>query len=84
MAGGVSTQYDSRVKSADAEARERFQTALELTDLAERMLRQRLRREQPELTDAEIDAKIDGWYEDRPGAPHGDASGEPSGWPRRG
>lgn len=62
---------------------ERLRLAFELIDLAERMLRQRLRREHPDLTDAQLEARIDAWYLHRPGALDGDAVGTPGTWPRR-
>jgi hypothetical protein len=63
--------------------RERFQTALELFDLAERMLEQRLRREHPEWTEDQIDEAMDAWLLHRPGAEHGDGEGTPVPLPRR-
>jgi len=57
--------------------------ALELAELGEAMFRQRVRREQPSLTEDEIDATVDGWRQRRPGAEHGDAVGTPVSWPRR-
>ncbi len=41
---------------------ERIRVALELTELAELMLRQRLRRTRPDLDDAAIEREIDAWY----------------------
>jgi hypothetical protein len=63
-------------------ARERFGLALDLFDLAERMLRQKLRRKHPEATSVEIDAMVTRWLEHRPGAEHGDGEGVPVPWPR--
>jgi hypothetical protein len=62
---------------------ERMRIALELVDLAEAMFRQRLRRERPARTEAEIDGLVQAWRERRPGAEHGDAEGTPVAWPRR-
>lgn len=62
---------------------ERFQLALDLYDLSERMLRQKLRRKHPQGTDAEIDAKVDEWLAHRPGAEQGDGDGTPIAWPRQ-
>ena len=56
---------------------DRIRVALELTQLAEQMLRQRLRRTRPELDDEAIEREIDAWYMQRPGAEHGDAAGRP-------
>jgi hypothetical protein len=57
--------------------------AFELAELGEAMFRQRLRRDRPELTDGEIDARVDAWRQRRPGAEYGDAEGRPVAWPRR-
>lgn len=64
-------------------AAERMRLALELAELGEAMFRQRLRRDQPQLTQDEIDALVDAWRPRRPGAEHGDAQGRPVAWPRR-
>lgn len=56
---------------------ERIRVALELTQLAEQMLRQRLRRTRPELSDEAIEREVDAWYMKRPGAQHGDTVGRP-------
>ena len=54
---------------------ERVRTVLELYDVAEAMMRQRLRRERPELDEAAIEAEVLRWLRHRPGAEHGDAPG---------
>jgi hypothetical protein len=61
---------------------ERLRLAFELADLAERMLRQRLRRDQAELTDAEIEARVDAWYERPPAPCDGAADHAAVSWPR--
>ncbi len=58
-------------------AGERIETALELFDLAVDLLRTRLRREQPELDEAEIEEAVLAWLHQRPGAEHGDSAGRP-------
>lgn len=63
--------------------RTKLRTAFELLDLAERMLRRRLRRENPELSDDEIEERVRAWYLHRPGAERGDAEGVVASWPRR-
>lgn len=60
----------------------RFRQALELYDLAEAMVRQRLRRERPDASDAEIEAGVRAWRHERPGAEHGDGPGRLVPWPR--
>jgi len=63
--------------------RERLRVAFDLIDTAERMLRQRLRREVAGITDEEIEARVAAWYAKRPGAELGDADGVCGAWPRR-
>jgi hypothetical protein len=46
--------------------------AFELTDLGARLLAQRYRREHPDATEAEVEAVLQAWFLDRPGAPFGD------------
>lgn len=58
---------------------DRLQAALDLTALGEAMLRQRLRREQPDATEAEIEATVAAWYAARPEP--GDAPGRRRPWP---
>lgn len=62
---------------------ERFKTTLELFELGEAMLRQKLRRKYPLAPEAEIEAHVREWLERRPGAEHGDGVGRPAAWPRR-
>ena len=62
---------------------ERFRTTLELFELGEAMLRQKLRRKHPLESEAEIGLRIQEWLERRPGAEHGDGVGRPVAWPRR-
>jgi hypothetical protein len=63
---------------------ERFRVALELYDLGEKMLRQRILREHPEASADEVEARVRQWLARRPGAQHGDAAGRHVPWPRPG
>jgi len=56
--------------------------ALDLSALAEAMLRQRLRRKHPDASADEIEALVVEWRHKRPGAEQGDAAGRPISWPR--
>lgn len=67
---------------AGAPAR-RVRLALDLFDLTERMLRQRLRRTRPAASAAEVEASIVAWRLKRPGAEPGDAPGRLRPWPVR-
>ena len=60
---------------------DRMQAALDLFDIGEKMLRQRLRRERPRATDAEIEEAVTVWRTARPGAEFGDAPGRLRQWP---
>jgi hypothetical protein len=62
---------------------ERLRATFELIDFAERMLRQRIRREFPEITDQALEERVSAWYERRPGAEFGDGEGISVAWPRR-
>ena len=64
-------------------AAKRLEHAIELSELAEEMLRMKLQRAHPEASNAEIEALIDAWYLERPGAEHGDSPGRPTVLPRR-
>jgi hypothetical protein len=68
---------------SDSPEMQRLRTALDLFELGERMLRQRLRREQPDAAEAEIDEAVRRWLRRRPGAEDGDAVGRSVPWPRR-
>lgn len=54
---------------------ERLRIALEMADLGEQLVRSRLRRDHPDWTDEQVQAVIDRWRQDRPGAPFGDYPG---------
>jgi hypothetical protein len=63
------------------EVARRVRMALDLFDVGERMLRQRLRRERPDASDSEIEAAVSSWRLRRPGAELGDAPGRLRPWP---
>ncbi|MBI2218062.1 MAG: dephospho-CoA kinase [Candidatus Rokubacteria bacterium] len=63
---------------------ERLRLALELHGVGEAMMRQTLRREHPDADDAEIEARILAWLQERPGAEFGDSVGRPAPWPLTG
>jgi hypothetical protein len=67
----------------DSTVAERMALALELDEVGEAMLRQRLRGVRPERTEGEVDALVDAWRQRRPGAEDGDAVGTRIPWPRR-
>ena len=62
---------------------DRLRTTFELIDLADRMLRQRLLRDSPGMSEQALEAALSTWYERRPGAELGDGEGISVAWPRR-
>jgi hypothetical protein len=56
-------------------AAEKLRLALEMFGLGESLMRQKLRRERPEASEKELEAKIAEWLRTRPGAEQGDAVG---------
>jgi len=56
---------------------------MDLCDLAPELVRQRLLRKHPLASEEEIAALLRKFYAFRPGAEHGDGSGQPGSWPRR-
>jgi hypothetical protein len=61
---------------------EKLQITLDLCDLEEEMMRQDLRRRQPDEDEAAIERRLDDWFQTRPGAEYGDCEGRPIPWPR--
>lgn len=59
-----------------------MRTALELGDLAVRVMRQNIRRRSPAATDEEIEVALQAWVRTRPGAEHGDCDRRPVALPR--
>jgi hypothetical protein len=53
----------------------RLRFALDLVEAAEELFRRRVRRENPAISEEEIDSLFAGWVHDRPDAPYGDAPG---------
>ena len=68
---------------ARAEAAARLRTALDLFEAGVEMMRQRLRRDHPDLAEREIAARLTAWLRERPGAEFGDAVGRRLSWPPR-
>jgi hypothetical protein len=70
------------LSNSDNCIRNRVTTALELCDLGEELVEQRLRREHPFADDEGVRQLVATWYTTRPGAAQGDAIGRPGIWPR--
>lgn len=62
-------------KCDDSDVIRKMERAVELWDLSEQIMRQNLRRRNPEASEEEIEALFRAWLHERPGAEHGDASG---------
>lgn len=58
----------------------RLRIALDLFDLGEQMMRARLGREHPKWAEAQVQAAIEEWLRERPGAEFGDCPGRPVAW----
>lgn len=65
--------------SGNETAAERLRLALEMFEVGESMMLERLRRRFPSAADAELRARLASWLRTRPGAEHGDACGRPVG-----
>ncbi len=61
----------------------RLRLTVELHEEGVQIMRQNLRREDPDATDAEIERRLQQWLTERPGAEFGDGAGRPGTWPRR-
>jgi hypothetical protein len=61
---------------------ERMRLTFDLYATGEALMRQRICREHPGLSPAEVEARLVAWLQTRPGAEHGDAEGQPGTWPR--
>lgn len=71
-------KYETRTPIRDPKVMENMRMTFELYELAERMMEQKLRRENPEASDEEIEEGIRAWLRRRPGAELGDGPGVPS------
>jgi hypothetical protein len=54
-----------------------FRLTLELFDVGVQLMRQNLRRSDPQADEEDIDRRLAVWLRERPGAEHGDCSGRP-------
>jgi hypothetical protein len=62
----------------DMSPAEKLRAALELHEVGVALMRQNLRRRNPDASTADIEELLSGWLRTRPGAEHGDAVGRPS------
>lgn len=61
----------------DRPEEQRLRQALAMFDDGVALMRQNLRRRDPDAPEEEIDRRLRAWLQERPGAPHGDAEGPP-------
>lgn len=54
---------------------ERFRTTVDLWATGLTLRRQAIRRDRPDASEAEVDALLRAWLQERPGAEHGDGAG---------
>jgi Rv0078B-related antitoxin len=69
--------YNSRMASPSSFAIDTFRATLDLFETGIRLMRQNLRRDDPEATEQELDRRLRQWLHDRPGAESGDCPGRP-------
>jgi len=60
---------------------QRLELALELSELGAEMYAAKLRRENPELSAADVEKRLVAWFQSRPGAENGDSWGKRVSWP---
>jgi hypothetical protein len=72
----------AKTSQEPAAVAERMRLTFDLYATGEALMRQRIRREHPDLSPAEVEAHLVAWLQTRPGAEHGDALGRPGTWPR--
>jgi hypothetical protein len=60
--------------SESLRASERFRTTLDLWATGLTLRRQAIRRSRPDASDAEVDALLGAWLQERPGAERGDGA----------
>ena len=57
---------------------EKLREAIDLAEVGYEMMRENLRRRNPDASDFEIQRLLTEWLHDRPGAAHGDGVGRPA------
>ncbi|HEX9734893.1 MAG TPA: hypothetical protein VGG06_23210 [Thermoanaerobaculia bacterium] len=73
----MDSDFYTRRPIRDAEVLARMELAFDLYEMAEQMMRQNLRRRNPEASEEEIEKGIRQWLRRRPGAEDGDGVGRP-------
>jgi len=71
-----------REQAGTADAAERLRLALDLYAAGEALMRQRLRRMNPDADDSAIEERLRAWLGHQAGTEAGDAVGRPETWPR--
>ena len=73
----ASLLLDCRAMASPPSVAEAFRATLELFETGVDLMRQNLRRAQPEASDDEIERRLAAWLAHRPGAEAGDSAGRP-------
>lgn len=73
----MATQAERRTPRRDPKVTWGMEIAFDLAETAEQMMRQNLRRRNPEASEEEIERGLLDWLHKRPGAEHGDGVGRP-------
>lgn len=73
---------DDPARGSSEAAAARLRAALAMFEAGVDLKRQTLRRENPGLTESEIEARLRAWLRERPGAEYGDTVGRRVPWPR--
>ena len=68
--------YNWEVASTEVAART-FRLTLDLFEVGVQLMRQNLRRSDPQADEEDIDRRLRAWLRERPGAEHGDCPGRP-------
>jgi hypothetical protein len=71
------------VASSDQSVADAFRLTIELFDTGVRIMRENLRRRDPDASDDTIERRLQEWLRDRPGAEFGDCTGRPIDVPAR-
>ncbi|MEW6279969.1 MAG: hypothetical protein AB1758_15170 [Candidatus Eremiobacterota bacterium] len=65
-------------EAPELSALEKFRQAMEMVDSGHEMMRLNLKREYPDESEEQIEARLVAWIRQRPGAEFGDGEGVPS------
>ncbi|HMQ21611.1 MAG TPA: hypothetical protein PKE00_03925 [Planctomycetota bacterium] len=70
------------VPATELSPAQKLRLSLEMFEYGRDMMRQNLRRADPDLDEASIEERLNAWLRTRPGAEQGDGCGRSVAWPR--